>query len=162
MVRNILARWFIEDEDAALLKKCSSKTEQLSLSVRKEILVHLLIEGILIRVDFRSDDIPYSSSLQGADNSLVGVNSKGIRVEPYSVSEENRILGEAAELLADEGLGDPGDVLAVEEDLARGGVGHAEEGLDEGAFAAAAAADEAELFAGLDGDGDVLQDRVGG
>lgn len=159
---NILARWFIEDEDAAFLKKCSSKTEQLSLSVREEILVHLLIKRILIRVDLRNDDVPDSSSLQSADNSLVGVDSKGIGIESYGVCEEDRILGETAELLADEGLGDHGDVLAVEEDLAGWGVGHAEEGLDEGAFAAAAAADEAELLAGLDGDGDVLEDRVGG
>lgn len=130
--------------------------------MREEILVHLLIERILICVDLRNDDIPDSSSLQSADNGLVGVNSKGIRVEPYGVCEEERILGEAAEFLADERLGDYGDVLAVEEDLAGGGVGHAEEGLDEGAFAAAAAADEAELLAGPDGDGDVLEDGVGG
>lgn len=130
--------------------------------MRKEILIHLLIKRILIRVDFRSDDIPDSSSLQSADNSLVGVDSKRIGIEPDRVGEEDRILGETAELLADEGLGDPGNVLAVEEDLAGGGVGHAEEGLDEGAFAAAAAADEAELLAGLDGDRDVLEDGVRG
>lgn len=130
--------------------------------MRKEILIHLLIKRVLIRVDFRSDDVPDSSSLQSANNSLVGVNAKGIGVEPDRVCEEERILGETAELLADEGLGDPGNVLAVEEDLAGWSVGHAEEGLDEGAFAAAAAADEAELLAGVDGDGDVLEDGVGG
>jgi hypothetical protein len=99
--------------------------------MREESLIHFLVERVLARVDFRNDDIPYSSSLQSADDSLVGVNPKGVSVEPYSVGEEERILGEAAELLADEGLGDSGDILAVKEDLAGGGVGHAEEGLDE-------------------------------
>lgn len=161
-MRNLLAGWFIEDEDAALFKKCSSEAEELSLSVREEGLVHFLIERVFTRIDFGSDDVPYGSSLQSADDGLVGVDSERIGIEPYRVREKERILGEAAELLADKRLGDGGDVLAVEEDLAVGSIGHAEEGLDEGAFAAAAAADEAELLAWADGEGDVLEDRVGG
>lgn len=80
------------------------------------------------------------------------MNAERVGVEPDRVCKEERILGEAAEFLADEGLGDFRDVLAIKEDLAGRSVGHAEESLDERAFAAAAATDEAELFAWTDGE----------
>lgn len=160
---NILAGWLVEDEDAALLEKRPPKTKQLSLAVREKGLVHLLVERVLARVvDFQDNDVPDGGPLQRADDGLVRVDAQRIGVEADRVGEEERVLGEAAELLADERLGHPGDVLAVEQDLAGGHVGHAEEGLDEGALAAAAAADEADLLAGLDGEGDVVENGVGG
>jgi hypothetical protein len=160
--KNVLASWFIEDEDAALLKECSTQTEKLSLSVGEERLIHFFVKRVFTGVDFGGDDVPYDSSLQCANDGLVGMNSERVSVESYRVGEEERVLGEAAELLAHEGFRDSGDVLAVEQDLAGGGVGHAEEGLDERAFAAAAAADEAEFFTWTDGKGDVLEDRAVG
>lgn len=158
---NILAGWFIQDEDTALLKECSAETEQLSLSVGEESFVHFLIQGIFTGVDFRGNDVPDSSSLQCVGDGLVRVDSKRVGVEPDCVGEEEWILGKAAELLANEGFGDFGNVLAIKEDLAGGSVGHAEKSLDERAFAAAAATDEAEFFAWTDGEGDVAKDWVG-
>lgn len=128
--------------------------------MREEVFVHFLIEGVFTGVNLGSDDVPDGGSLECVGDGLIGVDAKRVGVEPDRVGEEERILGEAAEFLADEGFGDFRDVLAVEEDLAGGGVGHAEEGLDERTFAAAAAADEAELFAGADGEGDVVEDGM--
>lgn len=128
--------------------------------MRKEVFVHFLVERVFASVNLGSDDVPDGGSLECVGDGLVGVNAKRIGVEPDRVGEEERILGEAAEFLADEGFGDFRDVLAVEEDLASGRVGHAEESLDERTFAAAAAADEAELFAGADGEGDVAENGM--
>lgn len=158
---NLLAGWLIQDEDAALLEECPAQTEQLSLSVREEVFVHFLVEGVFTGVNFRGDDVPDGGSLKRIGDGLIGVNAKRVGVEADRVGEEERILGEAAEFLADEGFRDFRDVLAVKEDLAGGSVGHAEESLDERAFAAAAAADEAELFAWADGEGDVAEDGTG-
>jgi hypothetical protein len=128
--------------------------------VREEGFVHFLVEGVFTGVNFGGDDIPDGGSLKCVGDCLIGVNTKRIGVEPDRVGEEERILGEAAEFLANEGFGDFRDVLAVEEDLAGGSAGHAEESLDERTFAAAAAADEAELFAWADGEGDVAEDGM--
>lgn len=129
--------------------------------MREEILVHFLVEGVFTGVNFGGDDVPDGGSLKSVDDGLIGVNSERVGVEPDRVGKEERILGEAAELLADEGLRDFCDVLAIKEDLTGRRVGHAEESLDERAFAAAAATDEAELFAWTDGEGDVTEDGVG-
>lgn len=129
--------------------------------MREEVFVHFLVEGVFTSVNFGSDDVPDGGSLKCVGNGLIRVNPERVGVEADRVGEEDRILCEAAEFLADEGLGDCRDVLAVKEDLASGGVGHAEESLDERTFAAAAAADEAELFAWADGEGDVAEDGMG-
>lgn len=129
--------------------------------MRKEVFVHFLVEGVFTGVNLGSDNVPNGSSLECVGDVLIGVNAKRVGVESDRIGEEERILGEAAEFLADEGFGDFRDVLAVKEDSTGRGIGHAEEGLDERTFAAAAAADEAEFFAGADGEGDVAEDRMG-
>lgn len=129
--------------------------------MREEILVHFLVEGIFAGVDLGGDDVPDGGSLKRIGDGLIGVDSERVGVEPDRVGEEKRILGEAAEFLADEGLGDFCNILTIKEDLTGGGVGHAEESLDERTFAAAAATNEAELFAWTDGEGDVAEDGMG-
>lgn len=127
----------------------------------EEILVHFLIEGGFASVNFGGDDVPDGGSLQRVDDSLIGVDSERVGVEPYRVCEEERILGETAELLADERFGDFGDILAIKEDFTVGSVGHAEESLDERAFATATATHKAEFLAWTDRERDVTEDGVG-
>lgn len=160
--RNVLASRLIKNQDTALLQKRPAQTKQLPLPMRKESLVDPLVKRIFPLLDLCPNDVPNRRPLERAHNVLVGMRAQRVGVEADRVGEEEGVLGEAAEALADEGLGDAGYVDAVEEDGARGGVGHAEEGLDEGALAAAAAADEAESLGGGDGEGDVGEDGVGG
>jgi hypothetical protein len=76
-----------------------------------------------------------------------------------AVVEQHRVLRHDADVLAQAGLGDLADVLAVDEDAAGSDIEEAEQQARQGRFAGAAGAHHGQLAAGGDGEADVVQDR---
>ena len=66
-------------------------------------------------------------------------------------------MGDHRDVAAQAVLGDVGDVLPVDADFAGVEVVEAQQGIDQRRFARAGATDEADFFAGADGEGEVVQ-----
>jgi hypothetical protein len=92
---------------------------------------------VLIRIPVRDDDfVPETHVFEGVDDGFVGALREGVGVKAYRAGEQVRVLGEADEARADCLTGDTVDRESIDGYGAVGQLDHAEEGEDEGGFAA--------------------------
>jgi hypothetical protein len=93
---------------------------------------------VLIRIAIRDNDfVPQTHVLERLDNGFVGALREGIGVETHGARKQVCVLWEADEARADSLAGETVDGERVDGYGAVGQLDHAEEGEDEGGFAAA-------------------------
>jgi hypothetical protein len=98
--------------------------------MREKVLIHLFIKGLLVFANLGLNNRPNTNPFQRILDFFIRVLAQRIGVEPDGITEEERILGQAAESLADQGPRNDRDILAVQSDLAVDNLGHSEQGLD--------------------------------
>ena len=151
---------FVEDQDGGVPQEGAGDGQSLPLPPGEEGAA--LGDGGVVALRHGGDEVVGVGGLGGGFDLVAGGFGHAVGdVVGDGVVEEEGVLGDESDALAQAGEGPVAQVLPGDADGAGGGVEEARQEVDEGGFPRAGAADEGDEASGLGGEGDVAEDGVG-
>lgn len=154
---------FVHEEDVGIAEEGAGEGEALALTTG-ELHAVFAEEGVVALGEARDEVVGLGVAGGGFDLLVVDLVIEAVAdVVPYGLVEDDGFLGDDADVAVPGGGLEVAEVDAVDEYLTFLWLKQAEEDVEEGGFAAAGGADEGDVFAAVDAQGDAGEDvRVAG